>query len=83
MCMSDHNKFHEVADIGLAATAHAFGFPIVAVNREDERRCRFVFDDCDALHQLVEAYWRRSLAIEPQSLLGAFKAVKGRLYDGD
>ena len=78
--MQSRTTSYEVADIGLAATAHAFGFPITEINRQDPRRCRFVFDDRDELRDLIDAYWRRSLTIEPQILLAALKATKARLY---
>lgn len=70
----------ETSDISLAATLHALGATIMGIDRQDVGRCVFVFKDTLDIQRAVQAYWRRQLSIEPQTLLSGLKAVKSRLY---
>lgn len=70
----------ETPDINLAASLAALNMPLTGIDREDPERCKFVFDNTPEVKRMVQAYWSKQLAIEPQSLLSSLKAIKSRLY---
>jgi hypothetical protein len=70
----------ETQDINLAASLYALGASLLAIERNNPERCTFVFEDTPGVRKTTEAYWLRQLSLEPQTLLGALKAVKSRLY---
>jgi hypothetical protein len=67
-------------DIQLAASLYALGANMLTIDRSNSERCSFIFSSDAALEGCVEAYWHKKLTIEPQTLLGALKAIKSRLY---
>lgn len=79
--VSREEQIFTTQDIQLTASLYALGANLLRVDRTDPARCAFVLENSPSLAKAVEAYWRRQLSIEPQTLLGAFKAVKTRLYD--
>jgi hypothetical protein len=77
--LKEHN--FETQDIQLAACLYALGANLLSINRKDPDRCTFVLEDSPDLRRCTEAYWQRQLSLEPQTLLGALKAIKSRLYN--
>ena len=62
--MQEH--YFETADIDLAATILAtVGAPLVGVNRNDPFQVRFIFRREEVLPELIEAYNRCDLRVEP------------------
>ncbi len=70
----------ETQDIQLAASLLALGANFTAIDRNNPDRCTFLFEDSNDVRRSVEAIWRRQLAIEPQTLIRALKALQSRLY---
>lgn len=70
----------ETQDIQLAASIIALGGNLATIDRHDPNRCTFAFEDSLDVRRAVDAYWRKQLSIEPQTLFGALKAIKSRLY---
>lgn len=73
-------QYFETQDMQLAASISALGSSLLSIDRQDQNRCTFIFEQSPDLRRSVDAYWRRELSIEPQALLGALKAIKARLY---
>jgi hypothetical protein len=73
-------QWFKTSDINLAATLCTVGVVLIHIERQDSHRCYFAFTETDEMTRVVSAYWRRELAIEPQSLLLNLKALKARLY---
>lgn len=71
----------ETSNINLAATLCALGAQFESIDRRSSDKCLFQFREAPELQQLVDAYWRRQLTVEPQTILQALKNVKARLYD--
>lgn len=74
-------KMHpfETSDIGLAATLHALGEPIISIDRKDVGRCLFLFNP--RVQGSVQLYWNHELALDPQAVLLSLKLLKSRLYN--
>jgi hypothetical protein len=77
---SCNTLYFRTQDIQLAASLTALGATLLYIDRSEPNRSTFVFEDSKDLKQVTQAYWRRQLSIEPQTLLSSFKAVKSRLY---
>ncbi len=73
-------RYFETQDIQLAASIFALGANLLSIDRQDQSRCSFVFEESPGLQRCIDSYWRRELSIEPQALLGALKGIKARLY---
>jgi hypothetical protein len=70
----------KTSDINLATTLYTLGGILLGIEREDSHRCCFIFDETDDTLRAIKAYWRRELALDPQSLLLNLKVLKARLY---
>lgn len=63
------------------ATVLAIKFPVKQIDKTDERRMFFVFDDSDKLQKRVDDYWNGNLLENPISLFNEMKGIKSRMYD--
>lgn len=53
----------------------------LGLDRSDQRRVAFVFEDSEKLRQTLDQYWRDELLCPAQSLLADFKRAKHILFD--
>lgn len=74
------NDYYRTADLALS-TALSLWYPLESVDKlANSRKAEFVFRRDDQLDQLVEAYWRGDLQVEPQRYFAQLRAIKARLY---
>lgn len=73
---------YETSDFHLAATLNALGFKLLSVDRSDYRRSIFQFQDDPQINQVIEAFFRDELALNPRVVLLSAKLVKDRLHAG-
>lgn len=74
------DEYYSTADLSLAGVL-ALYYPLEAVDRtQNPYKAQFLFRRDNQLDQLVEAYWRGELKVEPQSFFNSLKAIKARLY---
>lgn len=73
------NDFYRTADLALAAAISIF-VPLEAIDKTDYRRAYFVFPYTEELEELVAAFWRKELKVEPQAYFDQLRAIKTRLY---
>lgn len=72
--------FYKTSDLSLATVLSLY-FPINSIDRTDQYKAYFLFKrDNDELDQMVEAFWRGELRIDPQMYFNQLKAIKSRLY---
>lgn len=72
-------NYYYTSDLALA-TAISLWYPIDAIDRQNPRKASFLFKRNAKLNELLEAYWKRELKIEPQEYFNQLKAIKARLY---
>lgn len=72
-------NYYYTSDLALA-TAISLWYPIDAIDRQNPRKASFLFKRNAKLYELLEAYWKRELKIEPQEYFNQLKAIKARLY---
>jgi hypothetical protein len=69
------------SDLALAATLLTLGFPLVDIEMGQMRnRAQFIFDQSDDLQETIRLYWKRELAVEPETYFHSIKSIKNRLY---
>jgi len=71
--------FYSTSDLALA-TAISLWYPIDAIDKTDPRKATFLFKRDEKLDELLGAYWKRELKVEPQLYFQQLKAIKARLY---
>ena len=71
--------FYQTSDLALA-TAISLWYPIDAIDKTDPRKATFLFKRDEKIDELLEAYWKRELKVEPQTYFNQLKAIKARLY---
>ncbi len=72
--------FYASSDLALAATISLW-YPIEAIDTtKNPRKATFLFKRAEEFDELLEAYWRRELKVEPQTYFNQLKAIKARLY---
>ena len=68
------------SDLALASTISLW-YPIDVIDRQNPRKAIFSFKRDEKLDELIEAYWKRELKIEPQEYFNQLRAIKARLYE--
>ncbi|MEI7653519.1 MAG: hypothetical protein WCJ70_04595 [bacterium] len=76
--MNTHNTL-KTSDIFLATTLSLF-YPLDSLDKTNPSRTEFIFKSDDKQHELIESYWQKKLAIEPQALFTQLKYLKSRIY---
>lgn len=71
--------YYCTSDLALA-TAISLWYPIDAIDRQNPHKATFLFMRDEKLDELLEAYWKRELRVEPQTYFNQLKAIKARLY---
>jgi len=75
------NDFFETTDLGLACVLVSLGFPVDCLDRSDPSRTKFLFQRDKNLDKAAQAFWAKTLKIEPQRILANLKMLKNRLYN--
>lgn len=73
------NDYYSTPDLALA-TVISLSYPVEAIDRQNPHKALFLFKREPGLDQLVEAYWRKELKVEPQDYFSQLKNLKARLY---
>ena len=68
------------SDLNLAATLVALGHELVAMDKSNPKRVRFLFRKTETIETAIRGYWDNTLILPAQTLLGAQKTLKARLY---
>jgi len=74
------NNFFKSSDLSLIATTQLFGYPIEALDRENPNKIQFVIKHDENLDKIVQAFWSRSLSVEPLAYFESLKNIKSRIY---
>jgi len=79
--MIEDKHIYSTNNLFLAATISLY-FPIESINYINPRQAEFEFLHSPELTNLINAYWKGDLRLEPKLLLSQLKVVKSRLYEG-
>jgi hypothetical protein len=74
------NDYYQTTDLSLSAVLSLF-FPLWAIDRKDPAKVKFLFNRDEKLDEIVGAYWRGELKVEPLSYFNAIKNIKSRIHE--
>lgn len=74
------NKYFKSSDLSLIAMLQVFGYQIEKIERNNSEKVIFAIQQDDKLSELVQAFWSRSLKVEPLQYFESLKVVKSRIY---
>lgn len=82
MVQNTIQNVYTTSDLALVTTLSLF-YPIESVERTSSDKAMFLFRRAEGLDELIEAFWRRELNVEPQAYFTQLKIIKSRLYEGN
>jgi len=71
--------YYSSSDLAMVAAISLF-YPLDSIDRTNPVKAQFLFKRDGNLDQLVEAFWRQELKVEPQAYFNQLKVIKSRLY---
>lgn len=74
------NDYYSTADLALASALSLF-YPVEAIDRQNPHKALFIFKRDENLNQLIEAYWKGELKVNPSTYFNQLKVLKTRLYE--
>lgn len=71
-------------DLGAASALICVGFSLLRLDKENPRKCQFVFSQADGLQGALDQYWADDLHGNLRKYFDTVKMLKNRIYsDGD
>lgn len=83
---SDHasNSQFTTYDLGAASALICVGFSLLRLDKENPRKCLFVFSQADGLQEALDRYWADELHGNLRKYFETVKMLKNRIYsEGD
>lgn len=74
------NDYYSTSDLALATTLSLF-YPVDTIDRQNPHKALFLFKKDSDLDQLVEAYWKGEVKVNPATYFQQLKIIKARLYE--
>jgi|WetSurMetagenome_2_1015567.scaffolds.fasta_scaffold846479_2 hypothetical protein len=74
------NDFFKSSDLSLIATLQLYGYQIEAMDRNNSDKVVFLIKRNKELDKFIQAYWSRSLQVEPLAYFESLKNIKARIY---
>lgn len=71
--------FWKTSDLPLA-TVISLWFPLDSLEKASDSKVFFYFKRDERLDELVQAYWKKELQVEPQTYFIAMKLLKARIH---
>jgi hypothetical protein len=75
----NNQTLYKTTDMFLATTLSLF-YLLDSLDKTNPSRTEFIFKSDEKLNELIESYWQKKLAIEPQALFTQLKYLKSRIY---
>ena len=74
------NDYYSTSDLALA-TALSLFYPVDSIDRQNPHKAYFLFKRTPDLDQLIEAYWKGEVKVNPAAYFNQLKTIKARLYE--
>lgn len=78
--MQNINDYYSTNDLSLAAVI-SLHYPLWTIDKNNPQKAQFLFKREGGLDDLVEAFWRRELKVEPLAYFQQLKVIKSQLYE--
>lgn len=74
------DDYYSTSDLALA-TVLSLSYPVETIDRQNPHKAQFLFKRSEELDQLIKAYWRGELKVNPATYFNQLKIIKARLYE--
>ncbi len=81
MAMAMETETYETSDIALASYLYCSGAHLSGINRQNPRRCIFIFDSPKP--ELISKWQEGKTTVNALAFYNAYQALKARLFRGD
>ena len=78
--LDDPSTVWTTYDLNCSAALVCAGFELLSVEKQNPRKCLFVFRKRDGIEALCDLYWSDRLEIKARAYADTVKALKNRLY---
>lgn len=78
---NNKSEYLETSNLALATTI-SITYPLIQIKNRESGKALFIFNYSDELAQMMEAYWKKELRVEPQEYFDQLRTIKSRLYEG-
>ena len=72
--------FFKSSDLSLIGALQLYGYQIETMDRSNPEKIVFIIKRDEELDNLIQAFWSRSLSIEPLAYFESLKNIKSRIY---
>jgi len=76
----DPSQSYTSFDIGLVASLISKGFELLAVDKTNRKKARFVIRRTNKIDSVVKDYWDGQLHLDARTFFDNLKMLKNRLY---
>ena len=80
--MDQNKNFYETQSLLLGATLISLGIHLDSIFKNPEGKSIFIFLREENLDEILNAFWKKSLSIEPNLLWESIRFLKSRIYGG-
>lgn len=77
---NDPSLVFKTFDLGAASALICVGFELITIDKENPRKCRFVFRQKDGLQGAIIRYFADRLTVNARGYFDNIKALKSQIY---
>jgi len=81
--VNGNDNYFFVSDLGCAAAILTAGFELLALDRENPRKVKFVFRRDAEIEKIADDFWNGCLEQKSRQFWDNVKNLKNRLYSGE
>lgn len=72
--------FYRTKDLNEASFLYASCQKLVKLEKDDDRRYWFIFDNKLACQRLIDSYWRKEATVNAKEFADAMRSLKDRIF---
>lgn len=76
----DDNKYWSSHDLGCAAALVSLGFDLLALDKENPQKVKFIFKSAEDIEEVIKEYWDSGLQVDAQTYFNSLKRLKNQIY---
>jgi len=74
------SEYFQSSDLSLIAAIQLYGYQVEKMDRSNSEKIIFIVRRDAELDNILNAFWSRSLKVEPLGYFESLKAIKSRIY---
>lgn len=76
----DGEKHWSSHDLGCSAALLSLGFNLLALDKENPQKVKFIFEWAEGIDESIKSYWDYGLMVDGQTYFNALKRLKNQIY---